>query len=122
MQILGVSRRALFEQLDRPALRALPSHRYELATWKPCRVNIDYHVEVQHNWYSVPYQLIHEKVEARATHTTVEIFFKGRRVASHARRTGRHQYATDPAHIPRSHPAHPARTPSHLIPCPDQPG
>ena len=115
MQVVGISRRVLFEQLDRPALRPLPSHRYELATWKPCRVNIDYHVEVDHNWYSVPYQLIHEKVEARATPAAVEVFFKGRRVASHARRTGRNQYATDPAHMPRSHRAHAEWTPSRLI-------
>jgi transposase len=84
MQVVGVSRRVLFEQLDRPALRPLPRHRYELATWKPCRVNIDYHVEVDHNWYSVPYQLVHVKVEARVTQTTVEVFLTGRRVASHA--------------------------------------
>jgi transposase len=122
MQVLGVSRRTLFEQLDRPVLRPLPSHRYELATWTPCRVNIDYHVEVQHNWYSVPYQLIHEKVEARVTHPTVEVFFKGRRVASHPRRTGRHQYATDPAHMPRSHRAHAEWTPSRLIGWAEQTG
>lgn len=122
MQIVGVSRRVLFEQLDRPALRPLPSTRYELATWKPCRVNIDYHVEVDHNWYSVPYQLIHEKVEARATHTTVEVFFKGRRVASHARRTGRNHYATDPTHMPRSHRAHAEWTPSRLIGWAEQTG
>ena len=122
MQAVGVSRRVLFEQLDRPALRPLPSHRYELATWKPCRVNIDYHVEVGHNWYSVPYQLIHEKVEARTTHTTVEVFFKGRRVASHARRTGRNHYATDPAHMPRSHRAHAEWTPSRLIGWAEQTG
>ena len=122
MQTLGVSRRALFEQLDRPALRPLPRERYELATWKPCRVNIDYHVEVQHNWYSVPYQLIHEKVEARVRQTTVEVFFKGRRVASHVRRTGRGQYATDAAHMPRSHRAHAEWTPSRLIGWAEQSG
>ena len=88
MQIVGVSRRALFEQLDRPALRPLPSTRYELATWKPCRVNIDYHIELEHNWYSVPYQLVHVRVEARVTTTTVEVLLNGRRVASHARLTG----------------------------------
>ena len=55
--------------------------RYELAEWKPCRVNIDYHVEVDHNFYSVPYQLVHARVEARVTAATVEVFFKGRRVA-----------------------------------------
>jgi transposase len=40
MKVLGISRRALFEQLDRPALRPLPPTRYELAEWKPCVVNI----------------------------------------------------------------------------------
>ncbi|HEY6358068.1 MAG TPA: IS21 family transposase, partial [Vicinamibacterales bacterium] len=122
MQILGVSRRGLFEQLDRPALRPLPRTPYELATWKPCRVNLDYHVEVDHNWYSVPYQLIHQKVEARATATTVEVFLKGRRLASHARRRGRHQYATDPAHMPRAHRAHAEWTPSRLIGWAEQTG
>ena len=84
MKITGVSRRVLFEQLDRPALTPLPPTRYELAEWKPCRVNIDYHIEVDHNFYSVPYQLVHARVEARFTAGTVEVFFKGRRVASHA--------------------------------------
>ena len=62
MKGVGVSRRALFEQIDRPALRPLPSTRYELAEWKPCVVNIDYHVEIDHHFYSVPYQLVHEQI------------------------------------------------------------
>ena len=114
MQIVGVSRRALFEQLDRPALRPLPPSRYELATWKPCRVNIDYHIEIAHNWYSVPYQLVHTRVEARVTAITVEVFLAGRRVASHAHLTGRGRYATDVAHMPRAHRAHAEWTPSRL--------
>jgi transposase len=122
MQIVGVSRRALFEQLDRPALRSLPASRYELATWKPCRVNIDYHVEVAHNWYSVPYQLVHTRVEARVTATTVEVFVAGRRVASHAHLPGRGRYATDVAHMPRAHRAHAEWTPSRLIGWADQTG
>ena len=60
---LGVSRRALYEQLDRPALRPLPTARYVLAHWKLCRVNIDYHVELERHVYSVPYQLVREQVE-----------------------------------------------------------
>src|SRR5207244_12831445 len=100
MQITGISRRALFEQIDRPALKPLPRTRYELAEWKPCRVNIDYHVEGDHNFYSVPYQLVHERVEARVTHTTLEVFFKGRRVASHVRLTGRGRFATQLDHMP----------------------
>ncbi len=112
---LGVSRRQLFEQLDRPALRPLPTTRYEVAEWCEATVNIDYHVAVAHNYYSVPYQLVHQRLEARLTATTVELFLKGRRVASHRRRGGRGQYATDPAHMPHAHRAHAEWTPSRLI-------
>ena len=59
MQQLGVSRRTRYEQLDRPALRPLPTSRYDRAAWKPCRVNIDYHIQVDHHLYSVPYQVGH---------------------------------------------------------------
>ena len=78
LQQLGVSRRAVYARLDRPALRPLPTARYVVAQWTPCRVNIDYHVEVERHPYSVPYQLLHEQVEARYTATTVELFYKGR--------------------------------------------
>lgn len=115
MKVMGVSRRALFEQLDRPALTPLPQTRYELAEWKPCRVNIDYHVEVDHNFYSVPSQLVHERVEARFTQATVELLFKGRCVAAHLRVTGRGRFATQVAHMPRAHRAHAEWTPSRLI-------
>jgi len=122
MKVVGVSRRALFEQIDGPALTPLPRTRYELAEWKPCRVNIDYHVEVDHRFYSVPYQLVHERVEARFTQTTVEVFFKGRRVASHARLTGRGTFSTQLAHMPRAHRAHAEWTPSRLIAWAEQTG
>lgn len=115
MKTLGVSRRTLWTQLDRPALRPLPATRYELAEWKPCRVNIDYHVEVAHSFYSVPYQLVHERVDARFTTTTVEVFFRGRRIASHLRLSGRGRYATQAAHMPHAHRAHAEWTPSRLI-------
>jgi transposase len=122
MKLVGVSRRALFEQIDRPALRPLPGTRYELAEWTPCRVNIDYHVEVDHNLYSVPYQLVHARVEARVTQTTVEVLFKGRRIASHVRLTGRGRFATQLAHMPRAHRAHAEWTPSRLIAWAEQTG
>jgi transposase len=115
MKVTGVSRRALFEQLDRPALVPLPPTRYELAEWKPCRVNIDYHVEVDHNFYSVPSQLVHARVEARFTQATVELLFKGRGVATHLRLTGRGRFATQVAHMPCAHRAHAEWTPSRLI-------
>lgn len=122
MKVVGVSRRALFEQIDRPALTPLPRTRYELAEWKPCRVNIDYHVESDHNFYSVPYQLVHEPVEARSTQTTIEVLFKGRRVASHLRLTGRGRFSTQLAHMPRAHRAHAEWTPSRLIAWAEQAG
>jgi len=112
---LGVSRRELFERLDRLALRPLPPTRYELAEWRDATVNIDYHVAVDHNYYSVPSQLLHQRVEARLTGTTVELVLKGRRVASHRRLWGRGQYATDSAHMPHAHRAHAEWTPSRLI-------
>jgi transposase len=122
MKHLGASRRQLYERLDRPALRTLPVNRYELATWKDCTVNIDYHVAVEHNYYSVPYQLAGESVEARTTSSVVEIFYRCRRIASHPRRTGRGQYATLPEHMPASHRAHAQWSPSRLIGWADKTG
>jgi len=116
MRKLGTNRRQLFEQLDRPALKPLPAGRYEPGEWKRCRVNIDYHVEVDFNYYSVPYQLLHEEVEARFTVSAVEVFFKSRRVAAHPRFHGvRGQAATLPEHMPSSHRAHAEWTPSRII-------
>ena len=114
LQKLGVSRRELWERLDRPALKPLPFGRYEIAEWKTCRVNIDYHVEVERHPYSVPYQLIHEEVEVRYTASIVEVFYKGRRLDSHARRYD-HQPSTKSEHMPSSHRAHAEWTPSRLI-------
>jgi transposase len=115
MQHLGVSRRQLFEQLDRPLLRPLPTTRYELGEWRDATVNIDYHIVVDYNFYSVPYQLVHQGVDVRLAATTIEIFLKGRRIASHRRRWGRGQFSTDPAHMPAAHRAHAEWTPSRLI-------
>ena len=111
---LGVSRRALYEQLDRPALRPLPADRYVLAQWKRCRVNIDYHVLVERHAYSVPFQLLRQQVEIRYTTATIEVFFKGRRVTSHPRRYDG-KPSTLAKHMPSAHRAHAEWTPSRLI-------
>src|SRR6201997_1406484 len=103
MQGWGMSRRALFEALDQPALGQLPPFPYEYAEWKRCRVNLDYHVEIAKHYYSVPHQLIRQEVEARITTTTVEIFHRGKRVASHLRSTLPHRPTTIPEHMPSSH-------------------
>ena len=109
------SRQSLFEQLDKPALQPLPIERYQYGEWKSARVNIDYHVELDHHWYSVPYQLTQQEVEVRATATTVAIFDKGLRVASHARSYAAHCATTVEEHRPKAHQRYPAWTPSRLV-------
>jgi transposase len=103
MEHLGRSRREFFELLDQPALRPLPEQPYEFAVWKKARVNIDYHIEFGKHFYSVPYGLIHEEVYVRATQSTIEIFFKDRRVASHRRLNARGRHTTVPDHMPPAH-------------------
>jgi len=99
----GRSRRELFEELDRPALTPLPDEPYEYAEWKRCRVNLDYHVEIAKHYYSVPHNLLRQEVEARITQKTVEIFLRGKRVASHLRSTLPHRPTTVAEHMPSSH-------------------
>src|SRR5258708_392649 len=111
-------RQALFESLERPALRPLPADRYEFATWRKARVNIDYHVEADRHYYSVPHHLAGQKVDVRLSAATVEIFHSSRRVASHPRSFERHRHSTDTAHMPESHPRHPDWTPPRIIDCP----
>lgn len=90
-KLLG-SRQELFDTLDRPALRPLPAQPYEYAEWKLARVNIDDHVEVEGHYYSVPYALVRQQLDVRLSASVVELFAKGKRVASHQRspHKGRH--------------------------------
>ena len=97
------TRRALFEQFDRPALLPLPPVAYEYADWKRCRVGLDYHVEIARHFYSVPFQLLRQEVEARITAKTVEIFHRGKLVAAHARSLRAHRPTTVAEHMPSSH-------------------
>ena len=99
----GRSRRQLFDELDRPALTPLPDEPYEYAEWKRCRINLDYHVEIAKHYYSVPHSLVRQEVEARITQKTVEIFLRGKRVASHLRSTLPHRPTTVAEHMPSSH-------------------
>jgi transposase len=99
----GTTRRALFEQLDRPALQSLPPTPYEYADWKRCRVNLDYHVEIAKHFYSVPFRLLRQEVEARITAKTVEIFHRGKLVATHLRSLRPYRPSTVSDHMPSSH-------------------
>jgi transposase len=103
MRRLGVSRKELFEIIDRPAMRPLPASDYEFAVWQFARVNIDYHIEVDKFFYSVPHPLIHQQVDVRITRLTIEIFHRGKRVAAHQRRYAGRRHGTDEQHMPSAH-------------------
>jgi len=115
MRRVGKSRAELLETLDRPALKALPSEPYAYADWKRARVAPDYHIEIAHHFYSVPSKLIREIVEARITSATVEIFHKGRRIASHAFSPVRNRHTTTPEHMPSAHRRYAEWTPAKMM-------
>jgi len=100
---LGASRRQLFEQLDKPALKPLPVEPYVYAEWKKCRAGLDYHVAIDRHYYSVPYQLLKKELWARLTARTIEVFHVGQRVASHVRTSGNGQHSTQRDHMPAHH-------------------
>ena len=109
------SRRSQYLQIDRPALRALPGEPYCYAEWCKVRVAPNVHVEVDEHYYSVPHTLVKRQLEARVSASTVEVFFKGNRVASHRRSHHPGGYTTVRAHMPKSHQAHLDWTPARLI-------
>ena len=109
------SRATLFAQLDRPAMHPLPSTRYEFGQWQTARVNIDYHVEVERHYYSVPHALAHQEVEVRRTAETIEVLHRGVRVASHTRSDAAGRATTLTEHMPKAHQKYLGRTPSGLI-------
>jgi transposase len=114
-QKLPGCRRSRFETLDKPALRPLPVQPYIYADWKKARVHIDYHVEVDGHYYSVPYQLVKQQLDIRFTQHTVEAFFQGRRVASHIRSYQKGRFTTLPEHMPKAHQQYLEWTPQRLI-------
>jgi transposase len=115
MRRYGKSRRALFEEIERAALRPLPTARFEYADWGKARVNIDYHVEVDGHLYSVPYRLVHHEVELRITVDIVEVLLDRKRVAAHRRSSVKGGFTTLTEHMPSSHRAQAEWTPSRIV-------
>jgi transposase len=111
----GLSRCDLFERVDRGALRPLPEQRFVYGQWLRARVNIDYHVEVDRHYYSVPHTLLHERLDVRLTATTVEICRRNERVWVHRRSFVAGQHTTVPEHMPKAHQAHLEWSPSRMI-------
>ncbi len=102
-QKLPGNRRSMFERVDKPALKPLPAAPYEFAQWKKARVNIDYHIEVQRHYYSVPHRLIKKQLDVRITANTIECFFNNKRVASHRRSALPGRHTTIKEHMPKAH-------------------
>jgi len=111
---LGASRRQLFEEIERSALKPLPETDYVFAEWKQRAVGFDYHVDVDRHYYSVPYTLLRQKVWVRITSRTVEIFHKSSRVAAHVRTSSNHQHTTVREHMPANHRAYADWSPDRL--------
>jgi transposase len=115
MRKLKKSRKELFETLDRPQALPLPPQSYEYAEWYQAKVNIDYHIEVEHHYYSVPYRLMHEAIDVRLTATTLEAFRKGERIAAHVRSYVIGHYTTLKEHMPPKHRAYAEWSPARFI-------
>jgi transposase len=113
-QKLPGSRYERFEQLEKAALKPLPPEPYQFAIWKKARVHIDYHVEFERHYYSVPYAFIQQVVELRVTQKSLEVFCKSQRIATHARHPKAYGYSTLQAHMPAHHQAHQTLTPALL--------
>jgi hypothetical protein len=97
------TRRSHFLELDQPALRALPVQRYEYATWKRAKVFLDYHIEHERRYYSVPYRLISKSVDLRIAAHTIEVYYRGQAVARHLKGSGSRRFITEPGHRPERH-------------------
>jgi transposase len=118
---VGQTRRQLFEAIERPpsasfssqrcwpepqagsALRPLPAEPYVFAEWRVRRAGLDYHVEIERHYYSVPYRFARVEIEARITARTVELFHKGERIAAHMRGSGNGRHTTIADHMPSAH-------------------
>lgn len=109
------SRRSVFIELDRPMLRPLPASGYVFAEWKKVRVNVDYHVDVDGHYYSVPYKHVGAQIDVRASATTIECFAGTRRIASHLRNRVKGQHTTITEHMPRTHQQYATWTPERII-------
>ncbi len=108
-------RASLFAELDKPALKPLPGKPYEYAKWVKVRVHIDYHVEIDDHFYSVPYSLVGKELEARVTSRAVEVFDGDKRVASHGRSYRKGLPSTEKGHMPLSHQKHTQWNPGRLL-------
>jgi transposase len=114
MAVIGKSRYELFIEIEKPVLRSLPSERFVISSWAKAKVHIDYHVKVEKTYYSVPYTLIGEYVDIMHTVNIIEIYHKGKRMASHARIDKPGTFVTENLHMPNEHRQYLEWTPARI--------
>lgn len=103
-QKLPGSRLSVFKETEQPELRPLPPVRYECADWKQVRAGMDYHIQYDEHFYSVPYLYAGRQLELRATANAIEVFSDHERIASHLRSyASQVRYVTLPEHMPSNH-------------------
>ena len=104
MQKLGISRRELFEEIEKDALKPLPADRYEIKDYERLTVLFNYHIflKAEKRYYSVPYRYKGIKADVFYTANTVEIYHNNERIAVHCRSSKR-GYSTTPSHMPANH-------------------
>lgn len=78
-------RRTAYMEEEKEFMQPLPLVAFEPAIWTTATVSADYLVTDGKNRYSVPFDLIGEKVDIRLTRNSVEVLFHGNRVAVHRR-------------------------------------
>lgn len=97
------SRRIVFQRTEQALLRALPTRAYQYGRWSKAKVHLDYHVEHERRYYSVPHVLVGKTVDLRASEVALEVYYRGERVAAHLRGMHKGQFTTDAAHRPQAH-------------------
>jgi transposase len=109
------SRISMFEDIEKSALRPLPARPYEYMHYKKARVHLDYHVELEQHYYSVPYQWIGKEIDLRFSAECIECWYQGKQIALHVRsyRKGSHTTLTD--HMPKAHRKHMEWTPGRFL-------
>lgn len=109
------SRASRFLEIDKPALRPLPPRPYEYMHFKKVRVNIDYHIEFDKHYYSVPYSLIGKVIGLRFTAERIECWYQGKQIALHVRSYKKGAHTTLPEHMPKAHRKHMEWTPGRFL-------
>lgn len=109
------SRRSQFEKAEKAHLQPMPARTYEYAEWKKARVGIDYHIEIERHFYSVPHSFRRHQIEVRITGKTIECFAGGKRIAVHVRSHLCGAHSTQAEHMPKSHRAHLEWTPGRFL-------